>query len=211
MPVVAKPYGHIGLFPEQAPHWHWLSDVDAAANPTALNLFGYTGASTIAMMSAGLHVTHIDAAKPNVAAARSAAEANGLANTPARFMVDDANKFAAREVRRQRSYQTIVLDPPAYGHDPSGRAWRLQRDLWHLLDDVIRLIEPLGRILVTGHTDGIDGQTVADYILLHGPKLNPAAGWKDAKIETGRNSIPALNGRELDAGFYCRIVINQVA
>lgn len=149
MPISPTPFGHLGVFPEQAPNWRWLRTTapdpalvgpqstttdaivrDDAVPQKGLNLFGYTGASSIAMAVSGLAVAHVDAAKQNVSSARSAARINGLAEHPIRYLVDDAVKFVAREVRRGNRYHTIVMDPPAYGHSPSGKAWRLERDLW---------------------------------------------------------------------------------
>ena len=143
MPVRPTPFGHIGLFPEQADNWHWLQLANAVENPDALNLFAYTGAGTMALVSAGFAVAHVDAAKPNVQAARMAAKWNHWSDRPIRYLVDDAARFAAREVRRGHLYHTIVLDPPAYGHGPSGHAWRLERDLWPLLEDCLRLADRL--------------------------------------------------------------------
>ena len=102
MPVRPTPHGHIGLFPEQAPNWHWLSEPPPSEIPNheALNLFGYTGASTIALVRSGFRVAHVDAAKPNVQALRIAANCNEMADPPIRYLIDDAAKFAAREVRR---------------------------------------------------------------------------------------------------------------
>ncbi|MEM9588462.1 MAG: SAM-dependent methyltransferase, partial [Planctomycetota bacterium] len=119
MRVRPTPYGHVGLFPEQFPNWQWLqrpidrSELPSQGQPQpwGLNLFGYTGASTCAMSQGGMAVAHVDAAKPNVSAAREAAQRNGMEDSAIRYLVDDAAKFAAREVRRGRVYQTIVLDP----------------------------------------------------------------------------------------------------
>ncbi|WP_235908873.1 class I SAM-dependent methyltransferase [Roseiconus nitratireducens] len=213
MPVAATPFGHVGVFPEQAPNWDWLRDTSlAGTSPTrgepawGLNLFGYTGASTMAMAISGLAVSHVDAAKPNVTATRLAATINRLQNHPIRYLVDDAAKFAAREVRRGRRYDTIVLDPPAYGHSPKGKAWRLQRDLWPLLDDCVSLLSPdRYRLLVTGHSAEIGPDDVLNYLLA---RLPGAAGRNvrssDFHLESGRLVLTDLNERHLDAGFYVR-------
>ncbi|EMI20468.1 SAM-dependent methyltransferase [Rhodopirellula maiorica SM1] len=166
MPVRPTPFGHIGLFPEQTKNWQWLSSEPQPNEPLALNLFAYTGASTMALARAGFSVVHVDAAKPNVTAAKIAAETNQLSDAPIRYLVDDAAKFAAREVRRQRQYHTIVMDPPAYGHSPKGKTWRLERDLWPLLDDCLELIDPMHfRMLITGHSPQVDASDVVEYLM----------------------------------------------
>ncbi len=205
MPVRPTPHGHIGLFPEQADNWDWLA---ATGPPTessgqALNLFAYTGASTLALVGAGFQVAHVDAAKPNVQAAGDAARCNPIEHPPIRFLVDDAARFAAREVRRGRRYHTIVMDPPAYGHAPSGRAWRLERDLWPLLDDCLKLLDPrCFRLLITGHSPEVTEQDVITYLIQSG-----FLGRRDAGLllRSGRSQLQDLAGRRLDAGFFVRV------
>jgi 23S rRNA (cytosine1962-C5)-methyltransferase len=235
MPIRPTPFGHIGLFPEQACNWSWLArppgqvaseaqETPNAALETAsealetpnaaqgapgkaqgLNLFGYTGASTMAMVAAGLEVVHVDAAKPNVQAARLAAQLNGWQDRPIRYLVDDARKFAAREVRRERSYHTIVLDPPAYGHGSSGAAWRLARDLGPLLDDCLRLLSGESfRLLVTGHSRDLDQADVFQY-LQQNALMRRHFDSSALRTDVGRSQLKDSQGRSLDAGFYVRI------
>ena len=210
MPVQPTPYGHVGLFPEQHANWRWLQSIDASFDKTdeaplkALNLFGYTGASSMALASVGFQVAHVDAAKPNVQSARDAAKINGLQDAPIRYLVDDAMKFAAREARRENRYHTIVLDPPAYGHSPKGKAWRLERDLWVLLELCLKIVTPESfRILVTGHSPQIESDEIANFFFRTLPqKLSiPAAG---LRIDKGRSQLTDRSGRKLDAGFYVR-------
>lgn len=207
MPIRPTPYGHIGLFPEQQENWHWLAEqgIGSGKGRAALNLFGYTGASTVALASVGYAVAHVDAAKPNVNAARLAAEQNGLGDAPIRFLIDDAAKFAAREIRRKRVYHTIVLDPPAYGHSPKGKAWRLERDLWPLLDGCLQLLDRDSfRLLVTGHTAEIGQQEVLEF-LRHTRFLRPFLGASGLIIESGRSQLRDEADRSLDAGFFVRV------
>ena len=211
MPVRPTPYGHIGLFPEQQPNWQWLRDiqtlgVDPGDNEPAkaLNLFGYTGASTIAMVTAGFAVAHVDAAKPNVQSVRLAAELNGHADAPIRYLVDDAAKFVSREVRRENRYHTIVLDPPAYGHGPSGKAWRLERDLWPLLTECVKLIDPKHfRLLVTGHSPQIGHPEVVDFF--HESTGHLDLDQSRLRIDAGRSQLVDQSGRKLDTGFFVRM------
>ncbi|TWT80936.1 23S rRNA m(2)G2445 methyltransferase [Planctomycetes bacterium CA13] len=210
MPVRPTPFGHIGLFPEQSDNWQWISNDAKNAlghqdRPLALNLFAYTGASTLALSIAGYEVVHVDAAKPNVAAAKIAAKFNGLSDAPIRYLVDDAAKFVAREIRRRRRYQTIVLDPPAYGHTPKGKTWRLERDLWPLLDDCLKLIDPENfRMLITGHSPQVNAMDVEEY-LTRSPGLREISQRGQLKISSGRSGLHDLSGRKLDTGFFVRI------
>ena len=207
MPVRATPHGHIGLFPEQADNWQWLRKCSAPDAPTrkGLNLFGYTGASTMAMATSGYEVAHVDAARPNVQAAREAATWNGMSDAPIRYLVDDAAKFAAREVRRGRHYDTIVLDPPAYGHSPRGKAWRLERDLWPLLEDCLRLIAPDPfRILLTGHSPQVDEHDAVRFFM-QSSSLRGGGSSTRLHIESGRSQLKDGSGRSLDAGFFVRV------
>lgn len=208
MPVRPTPYGHIGLFPEQSENWRWLQSAppESGAEPRqALNLFAYTGAGTMALVSAGYRVAHVDAAKPNVQAAREAAELNGWGDRPIRYLVDDAAKFAAREARRGRRYDVIVLDPPAYGHSPRGRAWRLERDLWPLLETCLRLVRPEHfRLLVTGHSAAVGAGDVLDA-LAESSTMPLRRGRCGLRIDSGRSQLEDAGGRPLDAGFFVRV------
>ncbi len=216
MPTFPSPFGHVGIFPEQATNWRWLQQTAPtrrtatgeadSGNLLGLNLFAYTGGSTIAMAQSGMAVAHVDAAKPSVTAARRAAAVNGLADHPIRYLVDEAGKFAARELRRQKRYHTIVLDPPAYGHGPGGKAWRLERDLWPLLTICLSLVRRDGfRLLVTGHSPQVGAGDVVEYLDGEAKRLlgiKPAEF--DSRLASGRLSLTAADGRRLDAGFYVR-------
>ncbi len=210
MPLRPTPFGHIGLFPEQAPNWKWLARPSKASQPgaqqaNALNLFAYTGASTMAMVAAGYEVVHVDAAKANVQAARAAARLNGWEEHPIRYIVDDAAKFAAREIRRKRHYHAIVLDPPTYGHGPKGKTWRLERDLWPLLDDCLELLVPESfRLLITGHSQEIDQSDLCKH-LVQSRFLSQDVGMSRLRIESGRSQLTDTFGRSLDAGFSVRV------
>lgn len=214
IPVRPTPFGHIGVFPEQAPNWRWLAEpIKFVGSPTdapsGLNLFGYTGASTLAMSFAGLQVVHVDAAKPNVQAAKMAVADNQWQDRPIRYLVDDAAKFVAREIRRGRRYHTIALDPPAYGHAGSSKTWRLQRDLWPLLDQCVELLDPNRfRLLVTGHSPQVGVREVVSYLRDH-RRFCQLADPSALRTQSGRSQLKADGGRSLDAGFYVRIE-NQV-
>ncbi len=185
--------GQVGVFPEHAVTLPWLRDrIDAAPErPDVLNLFAFTGLATLALARAGSAVVHVDAARPAVEWARRHAARNGLEDRPIRWLVDDARAFVAREVRRGRRYHGVVLDPPTYGHGPSGKAWRLSRDLQPLLDDVRRLLVPGAFILLTAHAADLDPGRLGGY-------LGEAA-------EVGDLVITATSGATLRLGAYARL------
>jgi len=128
-------HGQVGLFPEQAENWNWIVEqVRAAAAPIkVLNLFAYTGGSTLAAAAAGAEVTHVDAAAGVVTWARRNAQLSGLSDAPIRWITEDARKFVRRELKRGRQYDAVILDPPGYGHGPGGEAWKLEEHLGELL------------------------------------------------------------------------------
>ena len=141
------PFRHLGFFPDMAPVWDWMGERLAGLSDAAtMNLFGYTGVGTQALSAYG-PVTHVDASKKSVAQARANAELAGLADRPVRWIVDDAAKFAAREVRRGRRYDGIILDPPKFGRGPDGEVWRLEEHLPGLIADCAALVDDGSRFL----------------------------------------------------------------
>lgn len=128
---------HVGFFPEQAAHWDWIGDrVASAGRPVnVLNLFGYTGLASIAAAQAGAKVTHVDASKKTISEARENQLLAGLQDKPIRWIVDDALKFVRRELRRQVSYDGLILDPPKFGRGPKGEVWEYFQALPTLLNE----------------------------------------------------------------------------
>ncbi|MBB6123298.1 class I SAM-dependent methyltransferase [Sphingobium subterraneum] len=142
------PFRHLGFFPDMAPVWTWMRGCVAGMDaPTCLNLFGYTGVGTLAMAGRGVQMVHVDASKKSVAAARANAELSGMQDRPVRWIVDDAAKFVAREVRRGKRYDGILLDPPKYGRGPDGEVWRLEEDLPGLISHCRALLDTDSRFL----------------------------------------------------------------
>jgi len=142
------PFRHLGFFPDMAPVWSWMREQVAGMDaPECLNLFGYTGVGTLAMASKGARMVHVDASKKSVEAARANAVLAGLADKPIRWMTDDATKFIAREVRRGRRYDGILLDPPKFGRGPEGEVWRLEEGLPGLIADCRKLLDDQSRFL----------------------------------------------------------------
>ena len=164
-----KPMGfkHTGIFPEQAVNWRLMSDIIARADRPVkvLNLFGYTGAATLACAAAGASVTHVDASKGMVLWAKDNAAASGLSDKPIRWLVDDCIKFVKREIRRGNRYDGIVMDPPSYGRGPNGEVWRLEEQLYDLLNLCDRLLSDDALFLVlNSYTTGLS-PSVMKYLL----------------------------------------------
>lgn len=152
-------FGHVGIFPEQRASWRMIRDVIRAARAkrkesiSVLNLFAYSGGSTLAAALAGAEVCHLDASKGMVARARENAQINGLEKAPIRWIVDDVTKFLDRESRRNSRYDAIILDPPSFGRGKSGEVYKIERDVLKTLDKCEKLLSknPLF-ILFSCHT-----------------------------------------------------------
>jgi len=140
------PFRHLGFFPDMAPQWEWMRERSADAE--ILNLFGYTGVGTLLLSDAGGRLVHVDASKKSVEGGKANSALSGMADRPIRWIVDDATKFTAREVRRGRRYDGILLDPPKFGRGPEGEVWRLEEHLAPLLADCRRLLDAQSRFLV---------------------------------------------------------------
>ncbi len=166
---MVKPTGfkHTGLFPEQAVNWDYCGDViRGAGRPiNVLNLFAYTGGATLACAAAGASVCHCDAVKGIVDWARTNAKLSGLDDKPIRWIVDDANKFIKREIRRGTRYDGVILDPPSYGRGTNGEMWKLEDSIYGLMADITQLLsdKPLF-VLLNSYTTGLSA-SVMSYLL----------------------------------------------
>ena len=164
-----KPMGfkHTGLFPEQAVNWEAMTAmIRQAGRPVrVLNLFGYTGGATLACAAAGAQVTHVDASKGMVAWGRENAVASGLSDRPIRWLVDDCGKFVQREQRRGKTYDAILMDPPSYGRGPGGEVWKLEEQIYPLVEQCAALLsdKPLF-FIINAYTAGLS-PSVMRYIL----------------------------------------------
>ncbi|MCA9238912.1 MAG: class I SAM-dependent methyltransferase, partial [Planctomycetales bacterium] len=164
-----------------------------------LNLFGYTGASTLAAAAAGAEVTHVDASKPSVALARRNAELSGLGAAPIRWIVEDAVRYCQREVKRGSRYHGVILDPPTYGHGPKGEEWKLTRDLPKLFALIAELTGGAPRfLLATCHTPGVGAAELGAY-LADGVFGSCAQG-----ANTSALSLVDAQGRRLESGAQAR-------
>ena len=159
-------FKHTGLFPEQAANWDWAMDkIRKAGRPiSVLNLFGYTGAATVACAKAGASVCHVDAAKGMVAWGKDNAAASGLSDAPIRWIIDDCAKFVEREIRRGRRYDAIIMDPPSYGRGPGGEVWKLEQNLWPFVSLCAGVLsdDPLF-VLINSYTTGLSA-SVLSYV-----------------------------------------------
>ncbi len=208
------PSGQVGVFPEQAANRAWIGrqaeriagrpDAPTGADvPAVLNLFGYTGAGTVAVARRGVPVTHVDASRPAVAWARRNAELNALADAPIRWISDDAVAFAERELRRGRRYGGVILDPPSYGHGPTGRGWRLAGDLPALLAACTAILgDGPAFVLLTAHSPGFgpDRLGAALFEALQAEVGSEAGG----AIEVDDLSLVSETGTRLHLGAMAR-------
>ena len=159
-------FKHTGLFPEQACNWDFaMQKIRSAQRPiSVLNLFGYTGAATVACAKAGASVCHVDAAKGMVAWGKENAAASGLSAAPIRWIVDDCAKFVEREIRRGRRYDAIIMDPPSYGRGPGGEVWKLEQNLWPFVSLCAGVLsdDPLF-VIINSYTTGLSA-SVLSYV-----------------------------------------------
>ncbi|QEY34841.1 SAM-dependent methyltransferase [Caproiciproducens galactitolivorans] len=160
-------FKHTGIFPEQAVNWDFvMKKIQSANRPVkVLNLFGYTGAATLACLKAGASVCHVDASKGMVAWAKENAAASGLSDCPVRWLVDDCVKFVQREHRRGNTYDGIIMDPPSYGRGPNGEVWKLEEQLYSLVELCVPILSehPLF-FLLNSYTTGLS-PAVMEYLL----------------------------------------------
>ena len=161
-------FKHTGLFPEQAANWVWMAEKlrqSGRKDLRVLNLFGYTGGATLACAQAGAHVTHVDAAKGMFQWAKENRELSQLPETSCRWIVEDALRFVQREIRRGNSYDGILMDPPSYGRGPSGEVWKLENELYGLIDTCAQVLSPEPLFfLVNSYTTGFQASVLSNII-----------------------------------------------
>ena len=159
-------FKHTGLFPEQAANWDYAMEKIRTAGRTikVLNLFAYTGGATIAALSAGASVCHVDAAKGMVAWAKENAASSGVADRPVRWIVDDCARFVEREIRRGNKYDAIIMDPPSYGRGPGGEIWKLEENLWPFVELCSKVLsDDPSFVIINSYTTGLS-PSVLTYI-----------------------------------------------
>jgi 23S rRNA (cytosine1962-C5)-methyltransferase len=202
------PYKHTGVFPEQIENWRFarMQARKSGKSLTVLNLFAYTGGATMALAKDGHFVTHVDASKPAIGWAKDNATLNQIPTDRIRWMLEDAPLFAARERKRGKRYDAIILDPPAFGHSPSGKTWRVERDLPPLLEDCAALLSDHPAFLIlngyarnTGPagTAGLLRNILQKYVK------------KPCSIEAKELELETQNGQSLSTGIVVRVVMQS--
>ncbi len=188
---------HVGLFPEQRPHWEAAGAALAGADaPHVLNLFGYTGAASLLLAASGAHVTHVDASKKAIAWGKESQSASGMDDAPIRWICDDAQKFVAREVRRGRKYQGILLDPPKFGRGPKNETWDFFEGLAPLLADIAQLVADDARFVI------LTAYALRTSALAVGRTLDMTLAGRGGRVEAGELAIPEATGRLLPTSMY---------
>ena len=189
------PTGQLGVFPEQAVNWDWILDApNEFEGLKAINLFAYTGGTTMALASKGAEVVHVDSAKSVVNWARENAQSSGLGDARIRWIVEDALKFVRREIKRGNRYDIVVADPPSFGRGPGGESWKIQRDLDELAELLAQLTaDECKMILLSCHTPGVGYRDLADAVSRH---FDLAGG----KTDSFELIIPARSGKRLFSG-----------
>ena len=178
-------FKHTGLFPEQAVNWDDMAElIRSAGRPVkVLNLFAYTGGATLACLSAGANVCHVDASKGMTQWARENAASSGLDKLPQRWIVDDCIKFVQREIRRGNRYDAVIMDPPSYGRGPGGEVWKLEEQVYSLVELCAQVLtdDPLF-FNINSYTTGLS-PSVMNY--LNGAILRPKFGGTITADEIG--------------------------
>lgn len=193
-------FGHLGFFPEQKDNWVWLREtISKRTESKTINLFAYSGGSTLAMAQAGAKVCHVDAAKGMVDWAKTNLSNNKEIKNTIRWIVDDVNKFLQREINRNETYDGIVLDPPSFGRGPNGQLWKIESDIIPLLDKCKKLLtQKPSFILLSLHSHGFSDNTL-DRILQF-------VFGRNTQIMTGEMTMTESTGKKISAGSYARLL-----
>lgn len=194
-------FKHTGLFPEQEPNWSWSTEqIAKLKSPKVLNLFGYTGAASVAAALAGAEVTHVDSSKASIAWAKENADASGITEGQIRYMHEDVRAFVKREIRRGAKYEGILLDPPAFGRGSKDEVWKIEEDLLPLVELLKELLspEPGSFFLLNGYAAGYAPLSFAELVQAVFPAAN---------TEYGELRIQEAGGRELPCGMYVRFTV----
>ena len=201
MRLRARPmnFKHTGIFPEQASNWTWMSSLCAGIKrPRVLNLFAYTGAASVWLTLRGAFVTHVDASRPAIGWAKDNQELNDLAPDSIRWMLEDAVKFVRNEVKRGTQYEGIVMDPPAFGHGPTGSVWKFNEQMPRLIADCVSLLSPDARFLLVNAY----ATNSSDLALLN--LLEDAMHGRKGTIESGQLCLQQESKRLVSTGIFTR-------
>ncbi len=194
------PTGQVGVFPEQALNWDWIaSHSEKLAGKKAINLFAYTGGSTMALAAAGAKITHVDSASSVVTWARGNAGLSGFGEHPIRWIVEDAKKFVQREVKRGNTYDIFIADPPSFGRGTKKETWQIERDLEDLVEMATKLCPEPTMAILSCHTPTWDATDLEFVLSRH---FNAQA----SNVEPISLSLTTTDGRELPSGDCARFV-----
>ncbi|MES2216437.1 MAG: class I SAM-dependent methyltransferase [Patescibacteria group bacterium] len=205
-------FKHVGLFPEQRENWSWMRErigeglkgwkgEGEAQGPQILNLFAYTGGATLAAAQAGANVVHVDGSKVAVNWARENAELSGLTAKPVRWILEDVPTFVKREIKREKKYDGIIMDPPSFGHGPDSQLWKIEDSFLSLIDDCMQLLsdKPLF-FLINGYSAGYSAIAYENNLLALKKKFGGTVEIGELALEEGRSQ----DGRLLPAGIFAR-------
>ena len=199
-----KPMGfkHTGLFPEQAVNWDWMINKikNEKREIKVLNLFAYTGGATVACLSAGASVCHVDSSKGMVAWAKENVISSNLQDRPVRYIIDDVIKFVNREIRRGNKYDAIVMDPPSYGRGANGEVWQFEENIYDLVNLCMKVLtdKPLF-FLINSYTTGISAKVLENILKINMKNI------KNGKFSSGEIGLPMSNSElVLPCGIFGR-------
>lgn len=199
-----KPMGfkHTGIFPEQAVNWDWMMEkiTKSKREIKVLNLFAYTGGATVACLSMGASVCHVDSSKGMVSWAKENVVSSGLEDKKIRYIVDDVNKFVSREIRRNNKYDAIIMDPPSYGRGANGEVWQFENNIYDLVELCTNVLSdnPLF-FLINSYTTGISSKVLENILNLTVNKEH------NGKVSSGEIGLPMENSKlVLPCGIYGR-------
>jgi len=196
------PTGQVGVFPEQRFNWDWIAaNGQSLAGLRAINLFGYTGGTTMALARQGVEVTHVDSAKSVVTWARKNAALNGLEDRPIRWIVDDAMSFVQREAKRENFYDIVVADPPSFGRALKKKTWKFDRDFDQLMDFLWQVCPKPRMVIFSGHTPGWSGMDLKRAIMT-------LFAVEDFEVDSGELYLDCVDGRRLPSGYFARFCRN---
>jgi 23S rRNA (cytosine1962-C5)-methyltransferase len=212
--MVAKltPFKHTGIFAEQAANWEWIIEATKDSPPLKiLNLFAYTGGASMVLTRHGHKVTHVDASKPAISWAKENQHANKFSPDSIRWILDDALKFVQRELNRGETYDGIIMDPPAFGHSPTGKTWKFNRDLPILLEQCVSLLSPEAKfLLINGYatnSSAISLGNVLEDAMAKRSDLGGKLEYGELCLQHNKKSPSASDGvagRNISTGIFSR-------
>lgn len=198
--IKLTPFGHIGFFPEQVQNWELLFTL-GKKNPNleVLNLFAYSGVSTLYCLSSGMKVCHVDSSKGMVEWAKENAKLSGLESMPVRWIVDDVTKFIKREIRRQKKYDGFILDPPTFGRGAKGEVWKIEEDLPELMELLMQLCNLKPKfVFLSCHTTGYSPMILE--------RLLQGFIQEKESYTSGEMFIEEKTGSKLSGGFFANFL-----